>query len=647
MTPWFAALRWLRRWAGANRTGATQAALWLPSHVATNAPDAPTATGSQQSQTSGSSRLARRQPRRADPQAGAFALDLAPDDPLVAYCLRAPGVVEIDALSLDSPALRALQAAGMRLALPLISQGELIGVITLGPRVGGEEYATADLNVLHALAEQVAPAVRVAQLAQEQQAQARDRERLEHELSVAHLIQQTLLPKAPPELPGWRLAAYYQPARAVGGDFYDFLALPGERLGLVIGDVTDKGTPAALLMATTRSILRAAALGGAMPGAALERANDLLRHDIPPRMFVTCLYAVLEPASGRLRFANAGHSLPLLRRGGVVTPLRASGMPLGLMPGMRYEEQELLLAPDDTVLLYSDGLVEAHDPARAMFGQPRLAATLGQSHTDQSLINHVLQALRAFVGDDWEQEDDVTLVTLRRLLPTECAVDDQPPPVALPDDNHEFGSSQTDETANSIRVDNGDEGIGGRNRDTGDDGEADPGDWRRLGEWSTPSGVGKERLALAWLTPTLAPLALPTARLERLKTAVAEATMNAMEHGNSYDPMRLVYLDARANAHRVAVRISDEGAGDGFAAANQPPTTPDLAAKLAGAESPRGWGLFLIRQLVDEARIETRQGRHTLVLTMAIEAPVAQPHDQPQDTPRRQPKEQNDVQSSG
>src|SRR5262249_19522758 len=159
----------------------------------------------------------------------------------------------------------------------------------------------------------------------------RERERIEQELHVARLIQQTLLPKELPALPRWQLDAYYQPAREVGGDFYDFLTFDDERLGIVIGDVTDKGVPAALVMATTRSILRSAAQTTASPGKVLEQTNNLLYPDIPAKMFVTCLYAILDPHSGHLCYANAGHDLPYRRYGDTVCELRATGMPLGLM----------------------------------------------------------------------------------------------------------------------------------------------------------------------------------------------------------------------------------------------------------------------------------------------------------------------------
>ena len=224
------------------------------------------------------------------------------------------------------------------------------------------------------LATQTAPAVQVAQLVRQQQQQAQERERIEQELRVARLIQQTLLPKHVPDVAGYQLAAYYQPAREVGGDFYDFLELDEDHLGLVVGDVTDKGVPAAIVMATTRTMLRASAQRLDSPGEVLKRVNDVIVRDIPPNMFITCLYAILDLKSGVLRYANAGHDLPYAeghipcsgrrRREG-----KGDGDAAWGCPGMSYEREGDNTARGDTVLFYSDGLVEAHDPTR-MFGFP-------------------------------------------------------------------------------------------------------------------------------------------------------------------------------------------------------------------------------------------------------------------------------------
>jgi serine phosphatase RsbU (regulator of sigma subunit)/anti-sigma regulatory factor (Ser/Thr protein kinase) len=512
--------------------------------------------------------------------------DIAPDDPLTLYLLGAHGAVELDKLNLTSPALSSMRAAGVKVAIPLISQGELVGLLCLGPRLSQQDYSTYDRKLLNDLASQAAPAVRVAQLVQEQQAQARERERIDQELRIARLIQQTLLPKDVPNLPGWELAAYYQPARAVGGDFYDFLYYDDGRLGIVVGDVTDKGVPAALVMATTRSILRSSAEKLMTPGAVLEQSNNLLCPDIPPKMFVTCLYGILEPETGRLQYANAGHDLPYHRHGNQVEEMRATGMPLGLMPDMRYEEKETFLAPGDSILLYSDGLVEAHNADREMFSFPRLMQLVGESGGGTELIDFLLAQLAAFTGQGWEQEDDVTLVALQRSE----------------DRSNGSGSRSVHTQATDMSTEI-------PNHSTPEDPQ--PNDsWQELDSFHVESRVGNERSVISRVTTAVSSLEIPERRLERLKTAVGEAAMNAMEHGNHYQADIPIEVEVLASPTNVVVRISDQGG----APANFDPEMPDLAAKLAGEQSPRGWGLYLIKNLVDEMRVTADGDHHTVEL---------------------------------
>jgi serine phosphatase RsbU (regulator of sigma subunit)/ketosteroid isomerase-like protein len=243
----------------------------------------------------------------------------------------------------------------------------------------------------------------------------RQREHIERELQVARTIQQASLPREVPQLEGWRITPIYLPAREVGGDFYDFLELDDGRLGIVVGDATGHGVPAALVMASARSMLRAVAQASVSPGDALRRVNDPLATEIPPNMFVTCFYCILDPKSGSLSYANAGHDLPYVWHGGACEELRARGMPLGLLPGMHYEQKEIVLQKGESALLYTDGLVEAHNPQREMFGFPRLQ-TLVSEHAEEerSLEATLLEELYSFVGEGWEQEDDITLLTLRR-----------------------------------------------------------------------------------------------------------------------------------------------------------------------------------------------------------------------------------------
>ncbi len=281
-------------------------------------------------------------------------------------------------------------------------------------RVGRRDEIGQLEQQFNTMAEQLVESIAQQRALTEQNARMEERGRIEQELRTAQYIQKSLLPKEVPALLGWRIATYYRPAREVGGDFYDFHAFEDGRLGIVVGDATDKGVSAALLMATTCTMLRTAAQGTASPGEVLARVNDLLYANIPAGMFATCFYAVLDPESGQLGYANAGHEWPYRRNSAGVDELKATGMPLGMMPGTRYDEQEVRLAPGESLLFYSDGLVEAHNAQRDMFGMPRLAAVVGSHPGGSALIDFLLNELKRFTAEGWEQEDDVTLVTLQR-----------------------------------------------------------------------------------------------------------------------------------------------------------------------------------------------------------------------------------------
>lgn len=504
------------------------------------------------------------EPAAAEPTAAevpAPTVEIAPNDPLVAFLQSAGGAVEVGKLDLDSPAVTALREAGVALVVPLVSQGELIGTLNLGPRLSDQQYSTDDKKLLDALAAQAAPALQVAELVQKQAAEAASRERIEQELRVAQLIQQNFLPRELPDLPGWRVDAYYKPAREVGGDFYDFFELETGEVAVVIGDVTDKGVPAAMVMAAARSVLRASGSRIVSPGEVLERVNDLLVPDVPERMFVTCLYAVVDPRTGRIRFANAGHNLPFARTSDGAVELRATGMPLGLMPGMTYDEVEAVLGPGEALFLYSDGITEAHDGTREMFGTGRLGEQVAGDGPD--LIDTVLTTLQRFTGDGWEQEDDITIVTLRRTAAAPAA-------------------------------------------------ERDP---SVHASFCVESAPGNEREAMRRVVELVAPLGLDEGRLERLKTAVSEAAMNAIEHGNQGRADLSVTIDVEESGGALVVRITDHGLGGPVGEAE----TPDLEAKLEGLQKPRGWGLFLIENMVDELRVTDAEGRHSVELVVNLE----------------------------
>jgi serine phosphatase RsbU (regulator of sigma subunit)/anti-sigma regulatory factor (Ser/Thr protein kinase) len=499
-------------------------------------------------------------------------LDIPPGDPLLTYILNSPGVIEVDNLKLDSLTLQNLRDTGVKVSFPLVSQGELIGLLNLGSRLSEQEYSRDDFRLLQDLATQASPALRVAQLAQRQKIEARQRERLEQELRVARIIQETLLPKEIPSLPDWGLAVHWQPAREVGGDFYDFIQLSEHRLGIIIADVTDKGIPAAMVMATTRSLLRAAAENFDSPGKVLARANDLLYPDIPSKMFVTCLYLIIDTSTGIIQFANAGHNLPYLRTDNGVVEARATGMPLGLMPGMDYEETETSLLPGQSLLLSSDGLVEAHNQEREMFGFPRLKQIMTEDQNGKELIGMLLNSLAEFTGDEYEQEDDITLLTIERSI------------------------------SNS--------GTASESQTTMKDGTRE----RSLAHFTFPSQPGGERQAAAQVLESIETLNLSNTRRKRLETAVAEATLNAMEHGNQYQADVPVDIQVSTDDQKLYIRITDQGMGTSIPES----THPDLDAKLTGEQSPRGWGLYLIKNMVDEMHTTQDEEHHTIELAIYL-----------------------------
>jgi serine phosphatase RsbU (regulator of sigma subunit)/anti-sigma regulatory factor (Ser/Thr protein kinase) len=497
-------------------------------------------------------------------------VDLRPGDPALAFFQSADGPVDLDTLKLDTPGIQALREAGVKLVVPLVTHGELIGLLNLGPRLSEQEYSADDRKLLESLAAQAAPALRVAQLVREQEAEVRRRERYEQEMRVAQLIQQNFLPQELPRLDGWGIDAFYRPAREVGGDFYDVIDLPGAQLGIVVGDVTDKGVPAALVMASTRSVLRASAQRLIDPSAVLERVNDQIVGDMPPAMFVTCLYGILDPATGRFRFANAGHNLPCVQTDQGPVEARATGMPLGLLSGMRYPEAEVEVPPGRSLLLYSDALPEAHAPDGRMYGFPRVVEQVGAGPSGAALIEHLLADLRGFASPTWEQEDDITLVVVHR---------------------DQMGASAA---------------TGSEAPSAGSDRPIE------LMSFSVPSIAGNERLVLERLERALAEVGLSDQQRRGLNTAVAEAVMNAIEHGNDEVADRPVDVQLFASDDAVSVRVRDTGQ----APVELPADVPDLEAKLRGEQSPRGWGLFLIRSLVDEVAIEQGDGHQTVTLVV-------------------------------
>lgn len=384
------------------------------------------------------------------------------------------------------------------------------------------------------------------------------------ELAVARTIQRSLLPAELPAIPGWRLAAHYAPARVLGGDLYDVIPLPGDLWGIVLGDASDKSVPAALVMAATRALLRAAAQRLVLPGLVLARVNEDLVGQVPPGVFVTCFMALLEPATGRLRFANAGQCPPVLRTGDEVRELRTTGWPLGILPEVSYDEAEVVVPPGADVVCYSDGVSETHGPGGEMFGAGRVREALAAAAGGSEPIETVLAALASFAGTGGEQEDDVTVVSVGR----------EPAP-------------------------------------------ASPPEAAVLDAFSVASEPDVERGAAERVLVALAGEPLSGQQRDRLRTAVAETVLNAAEHGNHYRVDLPVAITVTRLDGAIEVRVADAG-HDGPIA--EPPT-PDLDAKLAGLQSPRGWGLFLIRKMVDRVDVLATPAGNTVVLTVCFDPP--------------------------
>lgn len=245
---------------------------------------------------------------------------------------------------------------------------------------------------------------------------------LRHELESASKIQRSMLPQTPPapvERGEIEIVGRMLPAEEVGGDFYDYFSVPGDRVALAIGDVSGKGMPAALYMAMTRTLMRAAALNGGSPAETIARVNDVLCEDNPHTMFVTAFYGEFDPPTGRLAYCNAGHNPPFLVKtnGGVTRIPPVGGMVLGVRPGQRFDSGELEFEAGDALVLYTDGVTEAMNSTRELFGEARLVALLdrfaGRPLTE--MVAAIYEAVSVFAAGA-TQHDDVTVLAMRKSL---------------------------------------------------------------------------------------------------------------------------------------------------------------------------------------------------------------------------------------
>jgi serine phosphatase RsbU (regulator of sigma subunit)/putative methionine-R-sulfoxide reductase with GAF domain len=349
------------------------------------------------------------------------ALRLGRDDPVVAPLLRGAAMVSLQEAGPSSP-LTAAMGRDAVLALPLATKGKLVGIMAVDYTGAVAHFTERWLSILTGIAGQAALAVENHRLLQE----SAEQERIRQELEVARRIQASFLPDCCPQVPGWELAAVWRSARQVGGDFYDFIPLPANgpggaagaavgsrRLGLVVADVADKGVPAALFMALSRTLMRTVAIDGRPPALALSRANDLIVADARTDLFVTLFYAVLDAGSGEVVYAMAGHVPALLVRmgSGQVQELRAPGMAMGILPDVHFEERRVHLNPGDVLVCYTDGVTDAMDGEHRTFGRERLAGVV-QAHRHRPAADLALaieEAVDAFAHGA-AQFDDLTLL---------------------------------------------------------------------------------------------------------------------------------------------------------------------------------------------------------------------------------------------
>ena len=298
-------------------------------------------------------------------------------------------------------------------AVPIAVKDALYGVMLIEEAPGGLRFRARRLEIITGIAQQAALAIQNDLLQKEMVV----RERLETEVQLARQIQQTFIPETLPQFPEWELAGRWKTARQVGGDFYDVFDLPNKRLGLFIADVADKGVPAALFMALTRTLVRAAVTELESPAEAMKRVNDLLIPDTRQGMFVTAVYAVLDMEKKELTYVNAGHNPPLwIKQGGEVERLTRTAIALGVVTDAPVEQRSLMFERGDSLLLYTDGLTESFNTDGEFFGEERLLEAIKSDHcaSASDLLDIVEKSLLNFV-QDMPPADDLTMLVLRRI----------------------------------------------------------------------------------------------------------------------------------------------------------------------------------------------------------------------------------------
>jgi serine phosphatase RsbU (regulator of sigma subunit) len=304
------------------------------------------------------------------------------------------------------------------LCIPLVFKEKVTGVIYVDNRLQAGIFTQSDLELLNAIASSAAIAIENARLYQV----AVEKGRIERELQMARRVQSSLLPSTTPKVAGWEFATLWKPAREVGGDYYDFIHCRNGQIGVVIGDVTDKGMPAALFMASTRSIFRASIYNASTAAEGVSVSNRLVCDESSDALFVTLFFVRFDPLTGEGTYVNAGHNPPLLcyhlanTDQDEVAPLERTGIPIGVNRSSAYEQRNLHLNPGDFLVLYTDGVTEANNPLGEMLGIERLQKIVfhNRKKAAQQIVVGLVNAINEFIGDA-PPFDDITVVVVKRI----------------------------------------------------------------------------------------------------------------------------------------------------------------------------------------------------------------------------------------
>jgi phosphoserine phosphatase RsbU/P len=310
---------------------------------------------------------------------------------------------------------QSIMAKGLRaiLCVPIKIKDQLIGIIYVDNRLRAGIFTTADLDLLNSIAASAAVAIENARLYK----LAVEKSRMETELQLARNVQLSLLPRDIPQIPGWEFSAFWQPARQVGGDYYDFIPFSNGLLGLVIADVTDKGMPAALFMASARNILRASIDGCSKITEGIAKANKLIEGESNSQMYISMVYACLDPTQGNLSYVNAGHNPPIHfhMKNRSFSYFEKTGMWLGVDVNSVFGEESESISPEDLIILYTDGVSEAENPKGESFGVSGLETVIRDQCRDKpsELCQTVIREVLRFTQSS-ELADDITLLIIKR-----------------------------------------------------------------------------------------------------------------------------------------------------------------------------------------------------------------------------------------